>query len=488
MMTWMQKRKNWLIPTIWISTIAFVGAGFVGWGSYDFGKSQGAVAQVGEKEVKFSALQDEYNNIYNQYSQMFGTEFNQEMAEKFKLQDVALDAIIQKYLLLNYAEELGIGATKKDIAKELVQMPAFIVDGRFDKNTYIKVLAQNRTTPTDFEERIKQDVILRKVQSLFTATSSQKELATLSKLFLLEDELKIQIIDGDTLNPQTTEDQVKQYWEKNSNNYMSEPSYELQTFATSIDNTMMHSDKDIEEHYTVNKFDYLKEDGKIQTLEEAKEKINFDLNAKLSKKTALKSYLKLKKDKQKFETTLTLFESKLPYAQEDIKNIQEAKTGTVLKPFVHNKEYITIKVIKQIKPQALSYEKAKSLANEDLLNTLKTSALQDEAKKQLENFQGKNIGFVSTQSAGKIDGLTPPQAQQFLTKLFTMTTKKDIIIIENKAIIYEILQSRLGNEDLAKENSIKTSIENLKNNEIMKSLLEKLRMQYEVYSYKDQGK
>ena len=44
MITWMQRHKKWLITTVWVSTIAFVGAGFVGWGSYDFGKSGGTIA------------------------------------------------------------------------------------------------------------------------------------------------------------------------------------------------------------------------------------------------------------------------------------------------------------------------------------------------------------------------------------------------------------------------------------------------------------
>ena len=43
MITWMQRHKKWLVITIWISTIAFVGAGFVGWGSYEYGKQGGVV-------------------------------------------------------------------------------------------------------------------------------------------------------------------------------------------------------------------------------------------------------------------------------------------------------------------------------------------------------------------------------------------------------------------------------------------------------------
>ena len=61
MITWMQRHKKWLVITIWISTIAFVGAGFVGWGSYDYGKKAGTVAVVGDREVSV----EEYNQEYS---------------------------------------------------------------------------------------------------------------------------------------------------------------------------------------------------------------------------------------------------------------------------------------------------------------------------------------------------------------------------------------------------------------------------------------
>ena len=72
MITWMQRHKKWLVITIWISTIAFVGAGFVGWGSYKYGSSSGAVALVGNKKIKISDLQDEYNILYAKYQDALG--------------------------------------------------------------------------------------------------------------------------------------------------------------------------------------------------------------------------------------------------------------------------------------------------------------------------------------------------------------------------------------------------------------------------------
>ena len=68
MITWMQKHRKWLVVTMWISVISFVGAGAVGWGSYDFGKSGGAIAKVGEYEITQKELQSQYNKYYNYYS------------------------------------------------------------------------------------------------------------------------------------------------------------------------------------------------------------------------------------------------------------------------------------------------------------------------------------------------------------------------------------------------------------------------------------
>ncbi len=97
MITWMQRHKKWLVITIWISTIAFVGAGFVGWGgSYDYGSKGGAIAVVGDREVSVDEYQREYSNLYEQYSQVFGDQFNQEMADKMNLRNVAYDMVVQK--------------------------------------------------------------------------------------------------------------------------------------------------------------------------------------------------------------------------------------------------------------------------------------------------------------------------------------------------------------------------------------------------------
>ena len=48
MITWIQKRKKFVVGVMAVTTFAFVGAGFVGWGSYDYGAKSGNIAKVGE--------------------------------------------------------------------------------------------------------------------------------------------------------------------------------------------------------------------------------------------------------------------------------------------------------------------------------------------------------------------------------------------------------------------------------------------------------
>ncbi|MFY9081633.1 SurA N-terminal domain-containing protein, partial [Aliarcobacter butzleri] len=118
MITWMQRHKKWLVITIWISTIAFVGAGFVGWGSYDYGKQGGVVAKIGDREVTVEEYQQEYSNLYSQYSRMFGDMFNNQIAEQLGLKDIAYNQVLQKNLFMAYGDSLGLDVTDEEIARE----------------------------------------------------------------------------------------------------------------------------------------------------------------------------------------------------------------------------------------------------------------------------------------------------------------------------------------------------------------------------------
>ena len=121
----MQKHKKYLVITIWVSTIAFVGAGFVGWGSYDFSSTSNAVAVVGENKVSINEMQREYSRLYGIYNQLVGGTLDEEQAKKMGIEEQALNNLIVKALMLNYAYDLGLRASKEEIIQEITSTEAF---------------------------------------------------------------------------------------------------------------------------------------------------------------------------------------------------------------------------------------------------------------------------------------------------------------------------------------------------------------------------
>lgn len=481
MITWMQRHKKWLVITIWISTIAFVGAGFVGWGSYDYGSKGGAVAVVGDREVTVEEYQREYSSLYDQYARMFGNQFNQEMADKLKLKDAAYKLIIQKNLILSFADELGLDVTNEEIAKQLVLIPAFLKDGKFDKDTYIKVLQQNRSNPTEFEASVKRDLLLQKIESLFQIQANAKELENLNKLLFAEDKVSIKILNANNVKVNVTEDELKKYWEENKNSYVSEPTVKLAIEEINVEKGTFSEDE-LKEHYNNFKTDYRQEDGKLKSFDEAKEEMIQVLSEKATKKEALKKYLKLKKGEENFTKEVEVEESKLAYSAEGLEKIDGAVPGDILKPFINNGNYVVVKVLNKGLPKPLSYEKAKEQVAQNYEAVALNRALEKLSNEELENFSGKSLGYVSRDSYEKIPELQPQEALTFLNKLFSSTEKQGKVNLGNKIVLYKIEDTRLAQYDKSKNEAVRSTVDKLLNQELINNLIKNLENRYEVQS------
>lgn len=443
MITWMQRHKKWLIITIWISTIAFVGAGFVGWGAYDFGKSQGTIATVGNREISMTDLQQEYNAMFNQYKQMFGGQFNDEAAKKMQLENTAMQSLIQKNLYLAFANDIGLDTTDEEVAKQVVAINAFHKNGKFDKETYVKVLAQNKTNPTEFEKTLKDGILLEKIKLVFANDINLNEVQNVGKLFFLEDDIKIEIINRESINAVADDVSLKDYYEKNKTNFKSPVSLALSMSKIAI--------------------------------------LNNDQNK--TKENALKEYLKLKKGESKFTSSLTVNSTTLPFAPEDNEKILNAKSGDVIKPFIFKNEYVIVKLENKIEPKVLSFEEAKPLFLATVTNLKKDILIKEMAKTKSNNNTGITISGVTRESITKVTGLNESEAGMFLQQLFSATEKRGFIMLNNKAVVYEILASRFGNGDSKKDLAVHSTLNNLKDTYKFENLVTKLQAKYDVKSF-----
>jgi len=442
MITWMQRHKKWLVITIWISTIAFVGAGFVGWGSYDISKSAGSIATVGSKKIKMKDLQSEYSNLYSQYQQMFGEAFNKELAQKLNLQETAYNNLVQKYLLLNLAEDYGIMATDEEVAKELVKISSFIVNGKFDKPTYIKVLKQNRTNPTDFEAQIKKDLTIQKLTRVYSATINKESIKNINKLFFASDKISINIINKNDIKVNANNSDIKKYWEENKENYKSATQYKINIEKIALDGT----------------------------------------NKKKSKQNALKKYLSLKKAKTNFTKTEFINESTTYIQKEDLDKILTSKIGTILKPIQIKDNYIIVQLVQIVKPKTLAFEQVKEQTKLDYIAKTKKELINTKVEALVKNFKGNDIGYITKEADKTINGLSTKEVQNLVSNVFASKVLINSADLGNKTVVYKIVDTKLGTYDQTKDKYLEETILKLKNQETISKLIDQLKTKYTIIS------
>lgn len=164
-------RKNagsWAIKFI----LGFIALTFVSWGAYTYHeREQEVAATVGSARISMAALGEAAAGLEKSYRDVYGNAFTPEMAKALDLKRQALDGLIQRALLLAEAKKMGIVARKAEVQREIAATPAFQVDGRFREDRYRSVLSYNRVSPAEYEAAKRDEITLRKMEGLLTASS-----------------------------------------------------------------------------------------------------------------------------------------------------------------------------------------------------------------------------------------------------------------------------------------------------------------------------
>jgi peptidyl-prolyl cis-trans isomerase D len=133
----------------------------------------------------------------------------------------------------------------------------------------------------------------------------------------------------------------------------------------------------------------------------------------------------------------------------------------------------------------MSYEEARELIIDEYIDNKLKDSLEIKAKSALDNFSGKDIGFVSRDSMPQIDGLNENEVSEFINSIFARNVKDGYIIVGNKAIIYKITDQKLTNaNDISQyENLLSNSAYNIKNEQLIDDLLSSLQHRYKIEQY-----
>lgn len=122
----------------------------------------GIVATVNKGVISVPEFQQAVERKEQMYK-MFGNQFAsfQNMIKK-----QALDELIGLELISQAAEHEGVYVTDAEVTDYIIEIPAFQIDGRFNKLTYDQLLRSNRLTAAKFEADIRKSLRNGKIAEL----------------------------------------------------------------------------------------------------------------------------------------------------------------------------------------------------------------------------------------------------------------------------------------------------------------------------------
>ena len=480
MISWMQRHRKYLVVTIWISTIAFVGAGFVGWGAYKLNSnSADTVATVGDRKITVDELQSSYRNLYNYYNQMMGGKLTQEEAEKLHLDQIALNRLIQEALLINYAEEKGITARDEEVLAKITSIDAFHENGKFSKERYFQVLKSIGTNVKTFEKSIKKEIIVQKLMQLLNLPATETDTKMIFASAFMEDKLAAKKVTVDPDAVKIDEAELKKFWEANKEKYLSKKRYLLEAITVSSASIEV-SDEDLKSYYEEHKALFRGEDDKILPFEEAKARVKEKVQKKKAKTETLKKYLALKSGKIGAEENLTISEGNTTVPLE---KIRAASPGDFIKTIELKEGFMTARLLRTEAPHPLPYEEAKAFAKADLVAQKRRQMLEAKAKEEARALKDlKEIGYVTREDVDKIDFLSKAEASAFLNHLFSVPNKSGYYLLNDSAVVYKVEDQKLFDTDryAQKKAELQKSVETLKSNNIQDALIKQLQKRYKI--------
>jgi peptidyl-prolyl cis-trans isomerase D len=481
MIAWMQKHNKYLVVTIWIATIAFIGAGFVGWGTYQYGSKASAIAKVGDIEISQGKFNFVYQNIYRDLANKMQGEFDDAKAKEMGLTKIVFQNLVNQTLLLNLAKEYGVVISDDELARAIAQNPAFMQNGKFNKKIYEIYLRNHGLKPKAFEDILRDDLIVAKLLKLLNAKALDYEIAVIGSIINLKDKFKFSIINKKNIKVNFDEKELKAYWEKNKENFKTPKKYKLAIHWTDS-SKIEATDKELMKFYQKNSFNYLDKDGKELSFEKAKAEVLKDYKIKKAKKQALLEQIAIKKGKEKIDNIQILALNDPTLSKELWDQIQEAQKGDLLKPKVVGTKYATVKVLDVINPKIMSFEEARGKIQKEFEAKKKEELLQKRAKELLAKKEFKyESGFISLNNYKNIPNLTDAQKVIVAKSIFDSFDKTGKIDLGDSLVIFEIVDQKLGkNTDKATE-TILTN--NLKSSEFEERLLKNLSKEYEVKTF-----
>jgi peptidyl-prolyl cis-trans isomerase D len=167
---WLRDNLRHLKFILWGVVLVFVLLVFVDWGAGRAGGGGGgkATVRVGNKSISETEFLDEMRRLDQRFSQIYGEQWN-EIRGQVDLGRQTANMFIDRELQLAEARKIRLAVSREELQEVILEDPSFRDEsGEFvGTETYKRIIrAYFRTTPEEFEERLTEDLLIGKLNTL----------------------------------------------------------------------------------------------------------------------------------------------------------------------------------------------------------------------------------------------------------------------------------------------------------------------------------
>jgi peptidyl-prolyl cis-trans isomerase D len=251
--------SSWMLKVLLLG----VAVTFISWGGYSFFREKKVTyaAKVNGVTIEWNQYNDAFQMAMRQYREALGPSFSEKMIEELRLKERILDDLISKILVLQEAKRLGMSVPDEELRAAIESVPAFQVNGQFDKRNYERYLRINRVTPEGFEENQREALLLSKVVNLIKMNAGKVSDEEILETYLFENErinLTFMKIVPDSFKSQVNanEIEIKDYYQKHQEEFRIPSFVQVQYLLfrpSDFENRIEVSPEDIKRYYEARK-------------------------------------------------------------------------------------------------------------------------------------------------------------------------------------------------------------------------------------------
>jgi peptidyl-prolyl cis-trans isomerase D len=223
------------------------------------------VAEVNGEPIQPQELQQALDTQKRRLIAMMGENLDPSLLDDDRLGPQALEALINRKLLMQSADEMGLTVSNSEIGTLVASMEQFQVDGVFSPEAYKSVLAGAGYTPSYFKQSLYDDMLVNQLRSGIAGSEfvTPGELEVNTRIISEQRNLRYFIIPAEQLSSPVhfTDTQIQAYYDAHQDNFRTPESVDVDYLELTLDDFR----EPVDENAVLEAYELAKQESQFQT-------------------------------------------------------------------------------------------------------------------------------------------------------------------------------------------------------------------------------